>query len=169
MARPGSSNAHADALASKLLRKARERRSRLRELPTLLSASAFEPDKIVGRALGGTGGSAAISKSARGRTRVSIATPSTNGFDYNPRHMFGWTTAAFLRPQRRMSTPGSHTEPMNGVERWIGRAAAICVHPVGAWRVPSTRVRLVLIFGYVATGYLVGILGAFFLLDAPPL
>lgn len=58
---------------------------------------------------------------------------------------------------------------MNGVERWIGRAAAICVHPVGAWRVPSTRVRLVLIFGYVATGYLVGILGAFFLLDAPPL
>lgn len=83
--------------------------------------------------------------------------------------MFGWTTAAFLRPQRRMAPPASHPEPMNCVERWIGRAAAICVHPVGAWRVPSTRVRLVLIFGYVATGYLVGILSAFFLLDAPPL
>ena len=93
----------------------------------------------------------------------------TSGWDYNPRHMFGWTTAAFLRPQRRMATPGSHTEPMNCVERWVGRTAAICVHPVGAWRVPSTRVRLVLIVGYVATGYLVGILSAFFLLDPPPL
>jgi hypothetical protein len=31
------------------------------------------------------------------------------------------------------------------------------------------RVRLVLIFGYVATGYLVGMLSAFFLLEAPPL
>jgi hypothetical protein len=68
-----------------------------------------------------------------------------------------------------MSTPASHTEPMNCVERWIGRAAAIWVHPVGAWRVPSTRVRLVLIFGYVATGYLVGIVSAFFLLAAPAL
>jgi len=68
-----------------------------------------------------------------------------------------------------MSTPASQTEPMNSVERWIGRAAAICVHPVGAWRVPSRRVRLVLILGYVATGYLVGILSAFFLLAAPAL
>jgi len=68
-----------------------------------------------------------------------------------------------------MSTPGTHPERMNGVERWIGRAAAIWVHPVGAWRVPSRRVRLVLVFGYVATGYLVGLLSAFFLLEAPPL
>jgi hypothetical protein len=68
-----------------------------------------------------------------------------------------------------MSTPASHTERINCVERWIGRAAAIWVHPVGAWRVPSTRVRLVLIVGYVATGYLVGILSAFFLLSAPAL
>jgi len=58
---------------------------------------------------------------------------------------------------------------MNCVERWIGRAAAILVHPVGAWRAPSTCVRLVLIFGYLATGYLVGILSAFLLLEAPPL
>jgi len=83
--------------------------------------------------------------------------------------MLGWATARFLRPQRRMATPGSHTEPMNCVERWIGRAAAICVHPVAAWRARSTHVRVVLISGYVATGYLVGILSAFFLLDAPPL
>ena len=68
-----------------------------------------------------------------------------------------------------MSTPATHTEPMNCVERSIGRAAAILVHPVGAWRVPSTRVRLVLVFGYVATGYLVGLLIAFFLLAPPSL
>ena len=94
---------------------------------------------------------------------------STNGFHYNPRHMFGWTTAAFLRPQRRMAMPENPTEPMNCVERWLGRAAAICVHPVAAWRAPAARVRVVLIFGYVVTGYVVGILSAFFLLDAPPL
>jgi hypothetical protein len=57
---------------------------------------------------------------------------------------------------------------MTCVERWIGRTAAICLHPVCAWRVPSTRVRVVLVFGYVATGYLVGILSAFFLLPASP-
>lgn len=68
-----------------------------------------------------------------------------------------------------MSMPGTDTERMNCVERGIGRAAAIWMHPVGAWRVPSTRVRLVLVFGYVATGYLVGILTAFFLLAEPPL
>lgn len=68
-----------------------------------------------------------------------------------------------------MSIPAIHSEPMNCVERSIGRAAAILVHPVGAWRVPSTRVRLVLVFGYVATGYLVGLLSAFFLLAPPPL
>ena len=68
-----------------------------------------------------------------------------------------------------MPTPETQTERMNCVERWIGRAAAICVHPVGAWRVPSTRVRLVLVFGYVVTGYLAGLLVAFFLLAAPPL
>ena len=77
--------------------------------------------------------------------------------------------ATFLRLPPQMLTPASHIEPMNCVERWIGRAAAIWVHPVGAWRVPSTRVRLVLIFGYVATGYLVGIVSAFFLLAAPAL
>ena len=43
------------------------------------------------------------------------------------------------------------------------------MHPVGAWRVPSTRVRLVLVFGYVATGYLVGLLSLFFFLAPPPL
>ena len=68
-----------------------------------------------------------------------------------------------------MSMPATHLEPMNCVERSIGRAAAILVHPVGAWRVPSTRVRLVLVFGYVATGYLVGLLIACFLVAPPPL
>lgn len=74
----------------------------------------------------------------------------------------------FLRPQPHMSTLGTPAERMNRAERWIGRAAAIWVHPVGAWRVPSTRVRLVLLVGYVATGYVVGLLSAFFLLTAPP-
>jgi hypothetical protein len=85
------------------------------------------------------------------------------------REMLGRTAATFLRSQPRMSTPETYAEGMNCVERWIGRAVAIWVHPVGAWRVPSMRVRLVLVFGYVATGYLVGLLSAFFLLSAPPL
>ena len=72
-----------------------------------------------------------------------------------------------LRLPPSMPTLGSHPEPMNRVERAIGRAAAIWVHPVHAWRVPSTRVRLVLICGYVATGYLVGMLGAVLFLAAP--
>jgi hypothetical protein len=83
--------------------------------------------------------------------------------------MLDQTAARFLRSQPTMSTPGTHAHGMNCVERWIGRAAAIWVHPVGAWRVPSMRVRLVLLLGYVATGYLVGLLSAFFLLEAPPL
>ena len=66
-----------------------------------------------------------------------------------------------------MTSRGTHTEPIGRVERWIGRSAAIWVHPIGAWRVPSKRVRLVLIFGYVATGYLVGMLSALFFLRAP--
>ena len=83
--------------------------------------------------------------------------------------MAGRTTAAVLRTYPRMAKRAIHLEPMNYVERSIGRAAAILVHPVGAWRVPSTRVRLVLVFGYVATGYLVGLLSLFFLLTPPPL
>jgi hypothetical protein len=86
-----------------------------------------------------------------------------SGFDNIRGILAASTVATFLRLPPQMSTPASHIEPMNCVERWIGRAAAIWVHPVGAWRVPSTRVRLVLIFGYVATGYLVGIVSAFFL------
>jgi hypothetical protein len=112
------------------------------------------------------------------RCHSKVCLREDNGLDHgalderirrHSRHMLGWTTATFLRLQSHMSTPGSRTEPMNRVERWIGRAAAIWVHPVGAWRAPSTRVRFVLVFGYVATGYVVGILSAFFLLEAPPL
>jgi hypothetical protein len=45
----------------------------------------------------------------------------------------------------------------NWIERAIGRSLAIWTHPVGAWRRPSWRVRLVLVVGYVLAGY-VGVL-----------
>lgn len=128
-----------------------------RESSTSLSASAVEHDKIV----------SAFQSLPAGGQGSRITAPSTAELD-DIRGKYRSDDGEILATVACMSMPGTHTERMNGVERWIGRAAAICVHPVGAWRVPSRRVRLVLVFGYLATGYLVG-LSAFFLLAAPPL
>lgn len=38
-------------------------------------------------------------------------------------------------------------------EVFIGRSAAICVHPFAAWRSPSWRDRTVLVLSYFALGY----------------
>lgn len=38
---------------------------------------------------------------------------------------------------------------------FIGRSAAICVHPFAAWRSPSVRDRAVLLLSYFAISYVV--------------
>jgi hypothetical protein len=37
---------------------------------------------------------------------------------------------------------------------FIGRSLALCAHPVAAWRLSSTRGRLLVIAGYAAAGYM---------------
>lgn len=96
-----------------------------------------------------------------GGQRSRSRRPSTTEFD-KTRGNIRLDDGRVLAAQARMSTPGTRAQPVNCVERWIGRAMAIWVHPVGAWRLRSKRVRLVLLFGYVATGYLVGILSSLY-------
>lgn len=38
---------------------------------------------------------------------------------------------------------------------FVGRSAAICVHPFAAWRSPSWRDRTLLVVSYFAIGYVV--------------
>jgi hypothetical protein len=48
----------------------------------------------------------------------------------------------------RLPQPASPTEVL------IGRSIALCAHPIAAWRVSSTRGRLLVIAGYAAAGYM---------------
>jgi hypothetical protein len=49
------------------------------------------------------------------------------------------------------------------IEILLGRALAICSHPIAAWRSSSPRRRIVLVSGYFGAGY-VGVLVALALL-----
>lgn len=48
------------------------------------------------------------------------------------------------------------------MERWIGRSLAIWIHPVSAWHLPSRAARRLLVVGYGAAGYLVGLAVLYF-------
>ena len=47
------------------------------------------------------------------------------------------------------------TRPSNRVEVLIGRSAALCVHPLAAWRSRSRIDRALLLISYVALSYVV--------------
>ena len=48
------------------------------------------------------------------------------------------------------------SEQPTGFERLIGRSLALGVHPYAAWRLSPASVRIALVAGYVAAGYLGG-------------
>jgi len=39
------------------------------------------------------------------------------------------------------------------LEVLLGRSLAFCAHPLAAWRSPDVSVRMVIVTGYVAAGY----------------
>ena len=41
------------------------------------------------------------------------------------------------------------------LETFVGRSAAICVHPYAAWRTQPNRTRVLLFFTYAAASYIV--------------
>lgn len=49
------------------------------------------------------------------------------------------------------------TDSPNRYEALIGRSLAMCAHPAAAWRVGSTRARLVVVAGYFVAGYVVSL------------
>lgn len=51
-----------------------------------------------------------------------------------------------------------HDRPSNRFEILIGRSAALCAHPYAAWRMYSTRERIVVFLGYLVAGYAVALI-----------
>jgi hypothetical protein len=49
----------------------------------------------------------------------------------------------------------AHIRHSNRIEVLIGRSAALCVHPLAAWRSPSRTDRAVLLFSYFAISYVI--------------
>jgi len=47
----------------------------------------------------------------------------------------------------------AHKRPNHRLEVVIGRSAALCVHPVAAWRSRSRNDRTLLVISYVALSY----------------
>ena len=47
------------------------------------------------------------------------------------------------------------TRPSNRVEVLVGRSAALCVHPLAAWRSRSRIDRALLLISYIAISYVV--------------
>jgi hypothetical protein len=47
----------------------------------------------------------------------------------------------------------AHYRPSNRIEVLIGRSAALCVHPLAAWRSQSTSDRAMLLISYIAISY----------------
>jgi hypothetical protein len=59
----------------------------------------------------------------------------------------------------------AHRRQSNRIEVLIGRSAAICVHPLAAWRTTSTSDRAVLLISYFAISYAI-VLGLLRVLSA---
>lgn len=51
--------------------------------------------------------------------------------------------------------PSAHVRRSSRTEILIGRSAALCVHPLAAWRSPSRIDRAMLLISYVAISYVV--------------
>jgi hypothetical protein len=49
----------------------------------------------------------------------------------------------------------AHRRHSSRIEIVIGRSAAICVHPIAAWRSPSMRDRALLLISYFAISYVI--------------
>jgi hypothetical protein len=49
----------------------------------------------------------------------------------------------------------AHNRHSHRIEVAIGRSAALCVHPLAAWRSPSRRDRAVLLMSYFALSYVI--------------
>jgi hypothetical protein len=60
---------------------------------------------------------------------------------------------SFLPPVGRMA-PANHRHS-HRVEVLIGRSAALCVHPLAAWRSPAKSDRAMLLISYFALSYVV--------------
>jgi hypothetical protein len=60
-------------------------------------------------------------------------------------------------------TPTPLARPATRYERFLGRTAAMCVHPQTAWRRSPRRERAVLLASYFAAGYTV-VIGVLLLL-----
>jgi len=54
-----------------------------------------------------------------------------------------WSRSCPLRSMRRLPRP----------EVVIGRSLAVCVHPYAAWRMPSAKTRVLLVFAYAVASY----------------
>ena len=72
---------------------------------------------------------------------------------------------SFLPPTGSM--PPANKRPSHRLEILIGRSAALCVHPLAAWRSPLRRDRILLLVSYFAISYVVvfGLLHAFTISD----
>ena len=49
----------------------------------------------------------------------------------------------------------AHKRPSHNLEVLIGRSAALCIHPLAAWRSRSRNDRALLLISYVALSYVV--------------
>ena len=49
----------------------------------------------------------------------------------------------------------AHKRPNHTLEVLIGRSAALCIHPLAAWRSRSRNDRALLLISYVAISYVV--------------
>ena len=59
---------------------------------------------------------------------------------------------SFLRSGGRMAP--AHRRPNHRLEVLIGRSAALCIHPLAAWRSRSTD-RVLLVMSYFAISYVI--------------
>lgn len=50
------------------------------------------------------------------------------------------------------------TTSANIFELFLGRSLACCLHPFAAWRVKPRRVRAGILAGYIAAGYVAGVI-----------
>ena len=60
---------------------------------------------------------------------------------------------SFLPPNSSMAP--AHNRDSHRIEVLIGRSAALCVHPLAAWRSPSRSDRAMLLISYFGISYVI--------------
>jgi hypothetical protein len=59
-----------------------------------------------------------------------------------------------MAPARNRAS-NRRNRPANRIEVLVGRSAALCVHPLAAWRSRSRNDRALLVISYVAISYVI--------------